>query len=186
MGTGARRRTRRLRDVPVTLLAVPLTDPDRRRSEDRKPAGNLLGRVENGLVLLAQRHSMGMLRAALGIVFLWFGVLKLAGASPVGELVARTLFVLPMRPAIVVLGVVETCIGISLLSGRAVRAALPVLLVQMCGTFLALVMAPELSFQHGNPLLLSTVGEFVIKNLVLISAGIALVGSLRRRPTDRE
>lgn len=141
----------------------------------------LLRRAEDGLVHLAQRHSIAMLRGALGIVFLWFGALKVVGASPVGQVVARTLFVLPARPAVVVLGVVEVAIGISLLSGRAVRAALAVLLVEMCGTFLALVLAPDLSFQQGNPLLLSTVGEFVIKNLVLVSAGMAVVGSLRRR-----
>jgi putative oxidoreductase len=86
-----------------------------------------------------------------------------------------------MRPAIILLDVVETAIGISLLSCRAVRTALAVLLVQMCGTFLVLLLAHDLSFPHGNPLLLSTVGEFVIKNLVLISAGVVLVGGLRRR-----
>jgi putative oxidoreductase len=183
-GSRARRRIRRSCDVPVSHLVISLLGRDGRPRRDGIAVGSMLRRAEERLVLLAQRHSVGMLRAALGIVFLWFGVLKLAGVSPVGEVVTRTLFVLPMRPAMILLGVVETAIGISLITGRALRAALAVLLVQMCGTFLVLVLAPDLSFQHGNPLLLSTVGEFVIKNLVLISAGVALVGALRRRPTD--
>jgi uncharacterized membrane protein YkgB len=149
-----------------------------------RPVRSVLDRVEDALDRLAQRHGIDMLRVALGVVFLWFGLLKVVGASPVGEVVARTLLVLPMRPAVIALGVVETGIGLSLLTGRALRPALAVFLVQMCGTFLALVLAPDLTFQHGNPLLLSTLGEFVIKNLVLISAGIAIVGSLRRRDAE--
>jgi uncharacterized membrane protein YkgB len=38
------------------------------------------------------------------------------------------------------------------------------------------VLQPELSFQAGNPLLLTTEGEFVIKNLLLIAGGL-VVGS---------
>jgi putative oxidoreductase len=139
-----------------------------------------IARVESTLTLLAHRHGMPMLRVALGIVFMWFGALKVVGASPVGEIVARTLFVLPARPTILALGIVEMAIGVSFLTGRLVKAALAVFLVQMSGTFLTLVLIPDLTFQHGNPLLLSTVGEFVIKNLVLITAGIALAGSRRR------
>jgi putative oxidoreductase len=134
------------------------------------------------LTLLAHRHGMLMLRVALGIVFMWFGALKVVGASPVGEIVARTLFVLPARPATLALGIVEMAIGLSFLTGRLVKAALAVFLVQMSGTFLTLVLLPDLTFQHGNPLLLSTLGEFVIKNLVLITAGIALAGSFIGRP----
>jgi uncharacterized membrane protein YkgB len=136
-----------------------------------------LARLEATLTLLAHRHGMLMLRTALGIVFMWFGALKVIGASPVGEIVARTLFVLPARPTMLALGIAEMAIGISFLTGRLVKAALVVFLVQMSGTFLTLVLLPDLTFQHGNPLLLSTVGEFVIKNLVLITAGIALAGS---------
>jgi uncharacterized membrane protein YkgB len=184
IGSGSRHRVRRSGDVPVTHLVVAPTGRDRRPRQDGNTVGTVLRRVEERLALLAQRHSVGMLRGALGIVFLWFGALKFVGASPVGEVVSRTLFVLPMHPTIILLGVVEIAIGISLLTGRALRAALAVLLAEMCGTFLVLAMAPDLSFQHGNPLLLSTIGEFVIKNLVLISAGVALVGGLRRQPTD--
>jgi hypothetical protein len=52
---------------------------------------------------------------------------------------------------------------------------------QMAGTFLVLIVHPSLSFQEGNPLLLTVEGEFVIKNLVLMAAGL-VVGSQARRP----
>jgi uncharacterized membrane protein YkgB len=184
MGVGPVRRIRRTCGVPVTHLVAPAIRRDHRPLHDIGPAPSWVARGLAVLTLLAQRHSTVMLRTALGIVFVWFGVLKVVGASPVGEIVARTLVVLPARPAIIVLGLVEIAIGISFLSGRAVRAALVIFLVQMCGTFLTLVLAPDLTFQHGNPLLLSTAGEFVVKNLVLISAGVVIVASLRRHPEE--
>jgi putative oxidoreductase len=54
-----------------------------------------------------------------------------------------------------------------------------VLVAHLCGTFLVLVMQPELAFQNGNPLLLTTIGEFVVKNVVLISAALVLAARIR-------
>ena len=59
------------------------------------------------------------LRLSLGLIFLWFGALKLAGDSPVVALVSATL---PWgNPDVVVplLGAVEVGLGIGLLVGRA-------------------------------------------------------------------
>lgn len=39
-----------------------------------------------------------------------------------------------------------------------------------------LVVQPDVAFQDGNPLMLTTGGEFVVKNLVLLSAGL-IIGS---------
>ena len=66
--------------------------------------------------------------------------------------------------------------GAGLLFGAALRLTLFLLWLQLAGTFLVLIVRPDIAFQHGNPLLLTTEGEFVIKNLVLIAAGLA-VGS---------
>jgi hypothetical protein len=54
------------------------------------------------------------------------------------------------------------------------RIALPLLILQMAGTFLVLVMHPDVAFQHGNPFLLTVEGEFVIKNLVLLSSALVI------------
>ena len=45
------------------------------------------------------------------------------------------------------------------------------------------MMVPTLMFQTDNPLLLTTDGEFVVKNLVLITAGLVLL-THARRPTE--
>ncbi len=66
-----------------------------------------------------------------------------------------------------------------LLVGRWITAVCAVLVAHLCGTFLVLVMQPQLAFQDGNPLLLTTIGEFVIKNVVLISAALVLAARMR-------
>jgi hypothetical protein len=50
---------------------------------------------------------------------------------------------------------------------------------QMAGRFLTFVVLPHVCFRHGNPLLLTVEGEFVVKNLVLLAAG-PVVGSTVR------
>ena len=60
-----------------------------------------------------------------------------------------------------------------------------VLVAHLCGTFLVLVMQPQLAFQNGNPLLLTTIGEFVIKNVVLISAALVLAARMREAKAQR-
>jgi putative oxidoreductase len=114
------------------------------------------------------------LRLSLGLIFLWFGVLKLAGDSPVTTLVSATLPWGDPDMVVRLLGVVEVGLGIGLLVGKAQRLLLVVLALHLAGTFLTFVMAPSLTMQGGNPLLLTADGEFVLKNLVLISAALLL------------
>lgn len=68
-----------------------------------------------------------------------------------------------------------------LLFGLARRIILPLFAGQMGGTFLVLVMRPDVAFQHGNLLLLTVEGEFVVKNLVLLSAGLLVLGCRQHR-----
>ena len=121
------------------------------------------------------RIGVPLLRISLGVVFLWFGLLKVFDVSPVAGLVAKTIYWFDPDLVVPVLGAVEVFVGLCLLSGRLIRVALPLLVLQMIGTFLVLVLLPDVAFR-GNPLLLSVEGEFVVKNLVLLS-GALVVGS---------
>jgi uncharacterized membrane protein YkgB len=123
------------------------------------------------------RRSIDLLRVALGLVFVWFGALKLVHASPVADLVARTLPWLSPEVSLIGLGTWEVVVGLGLLSRVALRSTLVLFFVQMLGTFATLVLAPEECFQNGHHLLLTTTGEFVVKNLVLVAAGIVIAGS---------
>lgn len=140
--------------------------------------------VEDRALSLLRRIGLPALRISLGVVFVWFGALKVANLTPVGDLVAGTLPFVDPSLFVPVLGGVEVVLGIGLLVGRAITVIGVVLVGHLCGTFLVLVMQPELAFQNGNPLLLTTIGEFVVKNLVLISAALVLAARLREQRSD--
>jgi putative oxidoreductase len=54
------------------------------------------------------------------------------------------------------------------------------LIAQMLGTFLVFLLLPEVAFQDGNPLKLTVEGEFVLKNLVLLSAAMVVGAEVDR------
>jgi len=120
------------------------------------------------------RIGVPLLRISLGVVFLWFGLLKILDVSPVSGLVAKTIYWFDPDVVVPTLGAVEVFVGLCLLAGRLMRVALPLLVLQMAGTFLVLVLLPDIAFRDGNPLLLTVEGEFVVKNLVLLSAGLVI------------
>lgn len=128
--------------------------------------------------------ALPLLRISLAITYLWFGALKLVGASPVEDLVARTVPIVPRRYLVPLLGVWEVVIGVALLLRVALRPTLLLLFLQLIGTFLTFAVRPRDMFQRGNPLLLTKDGEFVLKNLVLLSAGLAIGSTARRRHED--
>jgi putative oxidoreductase len=131
------------------------------------------------------RFSAPLLRASLGVVFIWFGALKISNSTPVADLVAHTVPFLPSKVFVPVLGVFEMVLGLGLLIGRWIPAVITLMVMHLAGTFLVLVTQPDVAFNHGNPLQLTMTGEFVVKNLVLITAGLLLLAS-RQRQQQRE
>jgi putative oxidoreductase len=128
-----------------------------------------------------------VMRVALGIVFIWFGALKIANVTPVATLVADTLAWVPVNPDILLpaLGAFEIVLGAMVIIGWHLRLVLTVLIAHLCGTFLVLVVLPQAAFERGNPLLLTTIGEFVVKNVVFIAAALLLAAWPRTAPGRR-
>jgi putative oxidoreductase len=144
----------------------------------------LVADLERRAVAVLRRVGLTLLRISLGVVFVWFGALKVANVTPVGDLVAGTLPFVDPAWFVPFLGGVEVALGLGLLLGRAITMVSAVLVAHLCGTFLVLVMQPELAFQNGNPLLLTTIGEFVIKNVVLIASALVLAARLREAKAE--
>ncbi len=133
--------------------------------------------LEYAAGLWLREWGITALRVALGVVFLWFGALKIAGVSPVAGMVHTAFPFMPEPYFFVALGIVEMLIGIGLITRIALRATLIVFLIQMAGTMTAPLLAPSLFFVRGNLLLLTADGEFVVKNLVLIASGLVIASS---------
>ncbi|MFL6123580.1 hypothetical protein [Actinophytocola sp.] len=128
-----------------------------------------------------RRISLPLLRGAFGVVFFWFGALKVIGVSPVSDFVAGTLPWFDRAWLIPAIGLFEMAIGIGMFVGRGIFLVCAVLVAHLAGTFLSLVMQSGVTFQHGDPLLLASAGEFVVKNLVFIAAALVLAARFDQR-----
>jgi uncharacterized membrane protein YphA (DoxX/SURF4 family) len=146
----------------------------------RRPGAALVDRA----VEVNQRIAPTLLRLALAVVFVWFGALKLVGSSPVHELIAATLPFVDPDVSVPVLGVVEIVLGLALAAGVLPRITLLVLAGHLTGTFLTFLTASHLMWT-ASPLELTADGEFVVKNLVLITAALVLIGWYSQRAQER-
>jgi len=123
------------------------------------------------------RSSLTVLRFSLAITFIWFGALKPFGQSPAVELITKTVYWFDPKIFIPILGVWEMLIGICLLFPPLIRVGLGLLALQMPGTFLPLVLLPEVCFTS-FPFDLTLEGQYIIKNLVLIVAVLVVCSKL--------
>jgi len=129
-------------------------------------------------------YGITLLRLSVGVVFLWFGLLKfLPGLSPAEYLATRTMQVLsfglvPPREALLILAVWECTVGLGLILGIFLRATLFLLWLQMAGTITPMVIFPEEVFSH-FPYAPTLEGQYIIKNSVLMSAGIVVGATVR-------
>lgn len=130
------------------------------------------------------RHGANLVRIALGIVFLWFGLLKFfPGLSPAEALATRTVTTItvgraPPGLSLPVLATWECAIGLGLLTGKALRFTLLLLALQMAGTLLPLVLFRDLTWVH-FPYAPTLEGEFIIKNLVFVGAALVVGATVR-------
>ena len=136
--------------------------------------------LDASITTFFQRWSIVVLRVSVALVFIWFGTLKVFDVTPVADLVGDTVYWVDPNWFVPVLGVFEVIVGLGLLLRRGLRVVLGLFAAQMVGTFLVLVLQPDVAFQDGNPLLLTVEGEFVIKNLVLLAAGMVVGATVER------
>jgi len=159
---------------------APQAEAGAARRRPSRPGADLVDRA----VALNQRFAPVALRLSLAVVFVWFGALKIVGVSPVHDLLAATLPFLPADVVVPGLGVIEVVLGLAVASGVLRRITLLVMVGHLVGTFLTFVTATSLMFAGGNPLTLTSDGEFVVKNLILISAALVLIG-VYSRPVEQ-
>lgn len=125
------------------------------------------------------RYGLLLMRVGLGVVFFWFGALKLfPGLSPAEDLVRDTIFFVDPDWFIPVLAVWEMAIGLGLIIGKWMRVTLLLLFLQMPGTALPLLVLPDAVWTH-FPYGLTLEGQYIVKNLVLVSAGLVLGATVR-------
>lgn len=144
----------------------------------------LFDRIDGSITSWMARYGILLLRLSLGVVFLWFGVLKFfPGLSPAEELAGRTIARLTFneispQTALFILALWESLIGIGLLFGLYLRATLFLLWVQMLGTITPLFFFPNELF-IAFPYAPTLEGQYIFKNIVLVSAGLVIGATVR-------
>lgn len=147
---------------------------------------DIIATIDQRVTGFLRKWSIPALRISVAIVFIWFGALKVFDVTPVTDLVGNTVYWVDPDWFVPALGVVEVIVGFGLLFRVALRSMLALFALQMVGTFLVLIVLPEVSFQDGNILKLTVEGEFVVKNLVLLSAGLVVGATVRPRTEAAE
>ena len=137
-----------------------------------------LNTIDKKVAHYLKEHGVESLRYSLAVVFIWFGILKPFGLSPAQELVANTVYWFNPSWFVPFLGYWEVAIGLCILLKPLLRVGLILMAVQMIGTFLPLVILPEVAFVE-FPFVLTLEGQYIIKNIVLIAAGMVIGSHVR-------
>lgn len=141
--------------------------------------------IDRRISATMDRWGTPALRVSLSIIFVWFGILKPFGISSAEPLVVATVAWLPFfQPEtwVDVIGWWEVLIGVFFLFQRTVRAAIALLALQMAGTLMPLFLLPEVTFQAGRfPYAPTLEGQYIIKNLLIISAALVIGGTVRKQ-----
>jgi len=133
-----------------------------------------------------RRWGTNAIRFSFAVIFIWFGLLKPFGLSTAAPLVKSTVEWMPFFSAdtwVSIIGWWEVAIGVTFLFHRTLRIAIALLAMQMVGTFLPLFVAPHITFQPGRfPYAPTLEGQYIIKNLMIISGAMVVGGTVRQKP----
>jgi uncharacterized membrane protein YphA (DoxX/SURF4 family) len=145
---------------------------------------SLFDRLDAQITHWMARYGILLLRISMGIVFLWFGALKFfPGLSPAADLATRTIERLTLgliapNVSILILATWESLVGLGLIFGIFMRATLLLLFLQMLGTISPIFLFPQEVFT-AFPYAPTLEGQYIFKNMVLISAGFVIGATVR-------
>ncbi|EWT03359.1 DoxX family protein [Intrasporangium oryzae NRRL B-24470] len=177
-----RRGTETRSAVETHSTSEPQTAIETRAGETRATRASkptLVDLAIGHLQRLLDAYSVMALRISLGLVFLGFGVLKFfPGLSPAEAIASATIDRLTFglvsgRSAVVLTAVLETFIGLTLVSGKLLRTGLVVLAGAFVGILSPLVLFFDELFPHGPTLL----GQYVLKDIVLVAAALVVAAA---------
>ncbi len=135
--------------------------------------------LDRRITRLMATYGLTLLRISIGIVFFWFGALKLfPGLSPAENLIRQSITFLPMDVFLPFLAVWEMLIGLGFITGKFMRFTILLLFLQMPGTVSPVFLRPDLVFVQ-FPFALTLEGQYIVKNLIIVSAALVIGATVR-------
>lgn len=129
----------------------------------------MLGLYHLNIFLIKNANTI--LRMSIGLIYVWFGLLKVLDLGPIDALVDRTIQFLPIKNFSNFLGFWEVLIGVLFFTRKFLMIGIVLFFLQIPGTFLPLFLFPEVCFVH-FPFVLSLEGQYIFKNFILIGSVI--------------
>lgn len=133
---------------------------------------------DHWLVALFMRYAHGLHRVSLGLLFIWFGLLKPLGHKTTTSILAHAVYWGDPETIVLVLGWWEVAIGVGLIIRPLVRVAILLLVIRLPGVILAFILKPDVCF-YSFPFAPTPEGQYLIKDMVIFIATLAIAGSLR-------
>ncbi len=124
-------------------------------------------------------NTMNLLRISIGIIYVWFGLLKyFPNLSPADQLAKDTICLttfclIPSNESIILLATWETLLGFLLIANIWQRVAFYALLLHLLGTFIPLFFFADISFTN-SPFVLTLIGQYIMKNTIIVCAALVL------------
>ncbi len=145
----------------------------------RRLFGPGFDRLDRRITSWMAGRGLLLLRLSLGLVYLWFGALKLIpNASPASELIRRSFEFLPGDFFVPMVGVLEILIGLGFATGLFLRLTILLMSVQILGSISPVMLEPSAVWQS-FPFILTLEGQYMVKNSVLIAAAIVIGATVR-------
>lgn len=145
-----------------------------------------ISHIDHEVIRFFRRISIPLARVSLFVIYFWFGILKVLGYSPATALV-QSLYektiasYVPFHAFFIGFALFECLIGILFLIKGAERIVIPLLMAHLITTVLPLIFLPHEIWTHWFVPTLE--GQYIIKNLALITAAIAIAAHLHPLPS---
>ena len=129
------------------------------------------------LIQYLGRHGHKIHRVSLGLLVVWFGLLKPLGHETTTSLLTHTIYWGDPSTMVRILGWWEGAVGVCLLVRPLLRAALLLLALRLPGILLAFILEPATCFVS-FPFAPTPEGQYRIKDRTLFFAALAVAGFL--------
>jgi uncharacterized membrane protein YkgB len=142
-----------------------------------------MNKIENSVIGFSKAYYLSFARFAIFLVYFWFGLLKVIGASPASPLVLALLnitmpFIAP-DTFLIGFGLFEMLIGILFVLPRLERPALILIALHLVTTIMPLFLLP--SFVWTGWFIPTMEGQYIIKNVLIIALALTITAHLKAR-----
>lgn len=137
-----------------------------------------LDRVDQRIAAWMHQRGHRLDRLAIGLVFVWFGLLKVLGFESATSIIAETVYLGTPETTSRLLGLWEVAIGVCLVVYPLARLGVALLAIRLPGTLLALILKADVCWTE-TPLVPTIQGQYLIKDAILFSAAMIIGGTVR-------